>query len=126
MATHTSHRRDFLKQASLLVAGVSATSTLPWLGSMARAQEPARDPFPVADTANGKIRGIDLGGIKTFRGVHYGQSTAGKNRFMPPVKVANWTGVKDAIAYAEISPQTAANPADRYTQMIDWDAHANS
>src|SRR5262245_14249728 len=100
-----SNRRDFFKQASLLFVGAQSAATAPWLAEMSQAQlqgPGGRDTFPVVDTTYGKLRGINIGGIKTFRGVHYGQSTAGKNRFMPPVKPEKWTGVKDAIAYAEI------------------------
>ena len=90
-------RRDFLKQASLLAA-VSGTTL--------RSARGADQKFVVAETAFGKIRGTDVEGIKTFKGVPYGASTAGKNRFMPPVDPANWTGVRDALAYGPSAPQT--------------------
>ena len=38
-----------------------------------------------AETTSGKVRGIEVDGIKIFKGIPYGASTAGKNRFMPPV-----------------------------------------
>ena len=31
-------------------------------------------------------------GINVFKGIPYGGTTAGKNRFMPPGKPAAWTG----------------------------------
>ena len=34
-------------------------------------------------------------------GVRYAQSTAGKNRFMPPQPLIPWEGVKPALSYAE-------------------------
>ena len=55
------------------------------------------DTFVVADTAFGKVRGVDVEGIKIFKGIPYGASTAGKNRFMPPATPAKWTGVRDAL-----------------------------
>jgi len=51
----------------------------------------------VADTIYGKVKGYDFDGVKIFRGVPYGDTTAGKNRFLPPQKPRNWTGVKDCI-----------------------------
>ena len=53
----------------------------------------------------GAIRGIDAAGIKVFKGIPYGASTAGKNRFMPPAEPAKWTGVRDALAYGPSAPQ---------------------
>ena len=40
--------------------------------------------FPEVETQYGKIRGINHHGVKTFKGIRYGASTAGKNRFRPP------------------------------------------
>jgi para-nitrobenzyl esterase len=119
--THT--RRSFLTGAALGFVGAQTSGFWAWTASKAAAAESA---FPIAETTYGKIRGINLGGIKTFRGVHYGGTTAGKSRFMPPTKPDAWTGVKDAIAYGEISPQLPSDPRGEYTQMIDWDQHSNS
>ena len=41
------------------------------------------DRFIVADTSFGKIRGVEANGICTFKGIPYGASTVGKNRFGP-------------------------------------------
>jgi para-nitrobenzyl esterase len=68
----------------------------------------AETPSPVADTAYGKVRGAEQYGIKTFKGVPYGASTAGKNRFMPPMNPTPWSGVRDALDYGPSAPQTAA------------------
>jgi para-nitrobenzyl esterase len=51
------------------------------------------------------VRGTDVAGIKIFKGIPYGASTAGKNRFRPPVAPAKWTGVRDTIAYGPSAPQ---------------------
>lgn len=61
--------------------------------------------FVVADTTLGKVRGIDNNGIKTFKGIPYGASTAGANRFMPPTDPMKWTGVRDALEYGHSAPQ---------------------
>ncbi len=57
------------------------------------------------ETAFGRIRGVDVQGIKTFKGIPYGASTGGKNRFMPPANPAAWTGVRDALSYGPSAPQ---------------------
>lgn len=67
----------------------------------------------IAETASGKVRGVEVNGIKIFKGIPYGASTAGKNRFMPPVAPAKWSGVRDALQYGPSAPQSAKLPANQ-------------
>src|SRR5260221_1215927 len=91
-----SSRRDFLKHVSALA--VSGSILLQDL----KAQD---EKFVIAETAFGKIRGVDNNGIKVFKAIPYGASTAGANRFMPPAEPADWSGVRDALAYGHSAPQ---------------------
>lgn len=61
--------------------------------------------YVIAETAFGKLRGVDNNGIKIFKGIPYGASTTGANRFMPPAEPADWSGVRDALAYGPSAPQ---------------------
>ena len=72
-----------------------------------RSAAPARSP--VVETASGRIAGVTSGGVHVFKGIPYGASTAGANRFMPPRKPAPWTGVRETTAYAGRSPQAPAS-----------------
>lgn len=89
-------RRDFLRDSGLLIAASSATF----------ARVFAADGSPViAETVYGRVKGTEVAGIKIFKGIPYGASTAGKNRFMPPVAPAKWTGVRDTLEYGSSAPQ---------------------
>jgi len=90
-------RRDFLKYTSAYAAsGIVLLHDL-------RAQDAH---YVIAETTYGKIRGVDNNGIKVFKGVPYGASTAGANRFMAPAQPARWSGVRDALEYGHSAPQT--------------------
>lgn len=60
---------------------------------------------PVAETASGKVRGATRDGIHSFKGIPYGASTGGSNRWLPPQPVQPWTGVRDALEYGPRAPQ---------------------
>lgn len=64
----------------------------------------------VVDTESGKVSGVTSDGVHVFKGIPYGASTAGANRFMPPGKPEPWTGVRECTAYAGRSPQAASAP----------------
>ena len=52
---------------------------------------------PIVETTSGKLRGTMTDAVAVFRGVPYGASTAGANRFRPPQPAAPWPGVRDAL-----------------------------
>jgi para-nitrobenzyl esterase len=95
-------RRTVLRTS---LGGLAAASAAASLGGRAWADE-----APVATTACGKVRGASAGGVQVFKGIPYGASTAGANRFMPPRKPEPWTDVRDATAYAGRAPQAASGP----------------
>src|SRR5580765_7433123 len=100
--SYMSSRRTFVKQASLLLAGAQFA---PWLKYVNAAEL----ENVVGDTSAGRIRGVVVDGVKVFKGIPYGAPTSGKNRFMPPVKPAAWTGTRDALAFGPTAPQGGDN-----------------
>jgi para-nitrobenzyl esterase len=58
----------------------------------------------VASTAAGKVRGFTRNGVFIFKGIPYGDTTAGENRFRPPKPVKPWTDVRPALAWGPVSP----------------------
>jgi para-nitrobenzyl esterase len=103
------NRRNFLKQATLLVTGTQAGP----LFLAPRGARAAETGSVVAETSYGKIRGTLIDDIKVFKGIPYGGSTGGTNRFMPPVKPAKWAGERDATAYGPTAPQTVGTSGGR-------------
>jgi para-nitrobenzyl esterase len=97
MAPTSAHtRRDFLKHISALAIS----------GGVFLHDLSAQDvKFVIAETSFGKIRGVDNNGIKIFKGIPYGGSTTGSNRFMPPAEPADWSDVRDALEYGHSAPQ---------------------
>lgn len=62
-------------------------------------------PGAVVTTTNGKIRGLVIDKVNAFKGIRYGASTAGSNRFMPAANPAPWTGIKDTVEWGQEAPQ---------------------
>ena len=84
-----------------LLAGAGAGLTL--MGGQSAWAAPA--PTPTVETAQGRLSGLKLDGVDTFKGVRYGASTVGQNRFLPPKQPPSWAGVQDAIKLGDMSPQ---------------------
>ena len=105
-------RRSFVKTFAALGAGLAATAVLP---RPARAQAGAApapggviasDGTTVVATSSGKVRGWRRDGVYGFKGIPYGASTSGANRFMPPAKAEPWTGIRNALHYGRTCPSS--------------------
>src|SRR6185437_12978251 len=95
-------RRRFVGAASAALISGAMLEKMP----LAMAQDSAGHASgPVIETAAGKLRGGMQGSVAYFNGVHYGASTAGERRFMPPQKLEPWSGVRDATQLGLRSPQ---------------------
>ena len=99
-------RRGFLKQTSAVAAQAGALAFLSGGGATVVAQTgKVAGQDVVVETTFGKVRGRKMNGISTFKGIPYGASTAGANRFMPPMKPTAWTGTRDALDFGSSCPQ---------------------
>ena len=60
---------------------------------------------PVVETTSGKVRGYVQEGIYGFRGIPYGASTEGANRWKAPTPPRPWNGIRDATEFGPWAPQ---------------------
>ena len=58
-----------------------------------------------AETRSGKVAGYRAHGIFAFKGIPYGDTTAGANRFLPPRPPKAWAGVRSSRSYGTVAPQ---------------------
>ena len=58
----------------------------------------------IARTSHGPVRGRIRDGVHVFKGIRYGQDTAGY-RFLPPREPAPWTETVNAFEYGPSCPQ---------------------
>jgi para-nitrobenzyl esterase len=88
-------------------------------------QEPGNCSTPrsaVAKTQCGKVRGFLVDRVFTFKGVPYGQTTAGENRWLPAKLPMPWADEYPALTYGANCPQTL-HPwtSIEQTFLFDWD-----
>ncbi len=134
-------RRILMKRTAVLAAGTAASASSKLMAS-AEAQivaqpHEARPTLIIAsphknvvETASGKVYGYVQDGIVSFRGIPYGASTEGKNRFMPPVEPEPWAGERSALYWGPVAPQPFTSTLDaprsgwkhdREAFMFDWE-----
>lgn len=113
MTGHGNHAASINRRTALIGLGLgTGLATMRW-SRVAAAED------PVVETACGKVRGTQLPGVAVFRGIRYGESTAG-GRFLPAVTAKPWTSTLDAKVAGNSAPQIpgAAYPiAAWYTKI---------
>ncbi|HEY5410469.1 MAG TPA: carboxylesterase family protein [Caulobacteraceae bacterium] len=105
-------RRELLKGATLIAAAAAAAS--PAAATAPASPRPlhgaddrvvARAGAAAVEIEPGKVAGYVRNGIFTFKGMPYGDTTEGANRFLPPKKPKSWSGVRSSRQFGFICPQ---------------------
>ncbi|HTC91463.1 MAG TPA: carboxylesterase/lipase family protein [Bryobacteraceae bacterium] len=97
------NRRSFVSGAALGAGSILGGA---WNSAIAASAKDSSAQGPVANTTSGKVRGVvQENKVNAFRGIPYGASTGGANRFMPPVKPEAWSGVKETVEWGPEAPQ---------------------
>jgi para-nitrobenzyl esterase len=116
------------RRRALIGAAAGTGLMLPGTGFAA----PARRPVAAADgttltpaqtvrTRYGPVRGYQSDGVHVFKGVPYGDTTAGENRWLPAKPPRPWTEEFHALAYGPNCPQTPHDfRAVEHTFLQQW------
>ena len=108
----TLNRRQALVLSATAGLGAALGGTASGSNTVA-AQAPARAPAAscstprtaVATTQYGKVRGYVDDGVLTFKGVPYGATTGGENRWLPAKPPTPWAGELPTLTYGPNCPQ---------------------
>ncbi len=123
------NRRTILKSAALVMgAGTVLQSCIP-TGNTPSISSRGDDLSVVAgaesavvEIESGKIAGAIIRGIYSFKGIPYGATTAGQNRFCPAQKPKPWTGIRSCRHYGFVCPQDKGTGRlnDEEAFMFQW------
>jgi len=112
-------RRKLAQGAVMLAGGTVASSFGKVSAAATLAPKPSSEVVvntpsskTIVETGSGKVRGFVRNDIFAFKGIPYGATTEGKNRFMPPSKPTPWTGVRNSMSWGFVSPQTFTSTFD--------------
>ena len=97
-------RRKFMTQSAGAMAVCTAALWHPHLSAEQKTE------FVEVETAAGRIRGSRMDGLSTFKGIPYGGSVSGQNRFKTAPPLKPWTGVRDALKSGAPSLQSPLRP----------------
>jgi para-nitrobenzyl esterase len=132
MSDTTREERSTLNRRQLLRLSTAASIGAALPGSPAAAQSsPTAGNAPasptcstprtaVATTRYGKVRGYVEDGVLTFKGVPYGATTSGENRWLPAKPPAAWNGELPTLIYGANCPQRLHDWVTEQSFLYQW------
>ena len=103
---HRIDRRRFLQNSGKIAGAAALAAGLGGLETRSAHAKFLPSIKATVETTSGSVRGGIADGVYIFRGVPYGASTAGDNRFLPPNTPKKWAGVRDTVEYGNGCPQS--------------------
>lgn len=94
-----------MNKREFLLSGLKAGAVVSLPGGLLACASTVSSQEPVVETAAGKLRGLRSAQGFAFKGVPYGESTGGANRFRAPAAKQAWAGVRDATQHGASAPQ---------------------
>jgi para-nitrobenzyl esterase len=124
-------RRTILKRAALVVGAGAAMQSVTPTGNAPSSSASyelggssviAQAGTAVVEIESGKIAGAIIRKIYSFKGIPYGATTAGQNRFRPAQKPEPWTGIRSSRQYGLVCPQDKGTGRlnDEEAFMFQW------
>jgi para-nitrobenzyl esterase len=124
-------RRTILKSAALVMGASAAMPSLVAVENTPSAKALhgvddssviARAGTAVVEIESGKIAGAVIRNIHSFKGIPYGATTDGQNRFRPAQKPKPWTGIRSSRQYGLVCPQDKGTGRlnDEEAFMFQW------
>ena len=130
-------RRTFLASSSAALLGVSAIRKT-WGQAVPTAAPPtapvasSAPTYVEVETSYGRLRGAQGVGLVRFKGIPYGGSVSGANRFKAAPPLQPWTSVRDALQFGPPSMQPgrgrggAPDPAEDCLFLNVWTPAADN
>ena len=107
-------RRDAIRLTLGTMSGAATVVALPQ-PIAAQTVEPrahkviAADARTVVEITSGKIRGYLNGDVYTFKGIPYAEPPTAERRFVAPVGVRPWSGIRNTLVYGPTCPTGSAD-----------------
>ena len=122
----TMNRRQLLRLSTAAGIGVAlpgsaaAAPPRPTAGNAAASATCSTPRTAVAKTLYGKVRGYVEDGVLAFKGVPYGATTGGENRWLPARPPGPWDGELPTLIYGANCPQRLHDWATEQSFLYQW------
>lgn len=100
------NRRQFVNRMSLSIAATVAFSKFGY-SALSKGLISDDAVYITTEIVSGKIRGVRVDGVNTFKGIPYAGKVSGERRFRRPAPLEPWTGVREALELGAPSIQSA-------------------
>ncbi len=100
-------RRQFINKTSMSFSGAVLFSKIGYSAMQNNPFFGAEEDYVNVEVTHGKLKGIRVEGVNTFKGIPYAGKVSGEYRFRRPSKLNPWTGVRDAL---QLGAPTMQNP----------------